>query len=185
MVYRTKTYLAGDWTGDSDAIEQLYKWNEGDRWNFHFVDVHSNKQCYDSSLPCTIKSSLRERMNMSKIFILVVGDNTTSTRKGSCAYQNCANKRYDFFRGFYECSVVGKAYNSQSFIDYECQLAYEAYKEDKIKIVVLYNAVSVDKSKCPEILKNIGIHIPMKCWKNGIVNRYTDWDYQSVKGSIM
>lgn len=27
MTYRTKTYIAGEWDGDSDAIEQLYKWN--------------------------------------------------------------------------------------------------------------------------------------------------------------
>lgn len=53
--YRTKTYIAGDWTGDSDAITQLYDWNEGDKWNFHFVDVHDNYNCYDSSMPCTIK----------------------------------------------------------------------------------------------------------------------------------
>lgn len=26
MHYRTKTYIAGDWTGDKMAIEQLYKW---------------------------------------------------------------------------------------------------------------------------------------------------------------
>lgn len=27
MYYRTKTYLAGDWTGDIDAITTLKKWN--------------------------------------------------------------------------------------------------------------------------------------------------------------
>lgn len=26
MAYRTRTYIAGDWTGDKDAIDQLYKW---------------------------------------------------------------------------------------------------------------------------------------------------------------
>lgn len=25
---RTKTYIAGDWDHDQDAVEQLYKWNE-------------------------------------------------------------------------------------------------------------------------------------------------------------
>lgn len=90
---RTKTYIAGEWDGDKDAIEQLYKWNEGDKWRLHFRDVHKNRQCYDSSMPCTIKNSLRDRMNDSKIFILVVGNNTAFTRKGSCAYQNCTNKQ--------------------------------------------------------------------------------------------
>ena len=27
MTYRTKTYIAGDWTEDKDAIDQLHKWN--------------------------------------------------------------------------------------------------------------------------------------------------------------
>lgn len=62
MIYRTKTYLAGEWTGDSDAIEKLYQWNSGGKWVLHFVDAHANKQCYDTSKPCTIKDSLRERM---------------------------------------------------------------------------------------------------------------------------
>lgn len=81
--YRTKTYIAGDWTGDSDAITQLYDWNEGDKWNFHFVDVHDNYNCYDSSMPCTIKDSLAERMRRSKVFVLVVGNETKTTRKGA------------------------------------------------------------------------------------------------------
>ena len=27
--YRTKTYIAADWTGDKNAVDQLYKWKEG------------------------------------------------------------------------------------------------------------------------------------------------------------
>lgn len=27
MYYRTKTYLAGDWTGDKAAIDKLHSWN--------------------------------------------------------------------------------------------------------------------------------------------------------------
>lgn len=53
-----------------------------------------------------------------------------------------------------------------------------------MRIVVLYNAVSVDKTKCPEVLRNIGIHLPMKCWKNGVWGRYKDWDYGTVKNAI-
>jgi len=28
MAYRTKTYIAAEWTGDKDAVEQLYKWSD-------------------------------------------------------------------------------------------------------------------------------------------------------------
>lgn len=36
MTRRTQTYVAGDWDGDNDAILQLKKWNESDRWNMHW-----------------------------------------------------------------------------------------------------------------------------------------------------
>lgn len=29
MANRTKTYIAGDWDHDKDAVDQLYKWKEG------------------------------------------------------------------------------------------------------------------------------------------------------------
>ena len=64
--YRTCTYIAGDWTGDSSAIEELHKWNESDHWGLSFTDVHSLTQSRDSSQNCSIKSSLRTRMNYSK-----------------------------------------------------------------------------------------------------------------------
>ena len=28
MIYRTRTYIAADWTGDKDAVNQLTMWNE-------------------------------------------------------------------------------------------------------------------------------------------------------------
>ena len=93
MPYRTRTYIAGEWDGDSDAINQIYHWNEGDKWSLHFVDAHGFRQCYDTSMPCTIKASLSDRMSRSKIFVLIVGNSTDSTRKGSCTYHNCGNKR--------------------------------------------------------------------------------------------
>lgn len=182
MPYRTRTYVAGEWDGDSDAISQLYSWNSGDRWSMHFVDAHKFKQCYDSSMPCTIKSNLSERMGRSKTFVLVVGNNTKSTRKGSCVYSNCSSKAYNYFMGLYTCRVAGKVYSTESFIDYECRLALNAWKNNEMKVVVLYNAASVDKSKCPDILKNIGNHIEMKSY-SPIWQSYR-YDYQKVKSAI-
>lgn len=48
MVYRTKAYLAGEWTGDTDAIEKILL-NSRDKWSLHFVDAHANKQSYGTS----------------------------------------------------------------------------------------------------------------------------------------
>ena len=179
MTYRTRTYIAGDWDGDSDAIGKLYQWNEGNKWSLDFVDAHGFNQCYDSSLPCTIKSSLSERMSRSKTFVLVVGNSTTKTRKGSCSYKDCGNKWYSFTRGEFICNVVGKSYSNDSFIDYECKLAYRYRNE--VRIVVLYNAASIDKSKCPEILRNVGIHKEMKSFDLYWTQYY---DYQKVRNAI-
>jgi hypothetical protein len=181
MVYRTKTYIAGEWEGDSDAIKQLYRWNEGDRWALHFKDAHKMRQCYDSSMPCTIKDSLSKRMNASKIFILIVGNNTATARKGSCSYKDCGNKKWYWDKGWV-CNVSGKTYSTESFIDYECRKAYEAYLNDKMKIVVLYNSASINKNKCPEILRNIGTHQSMKSY-NYMLCKY-EYDYQKIRKVI-
>ena len=65
MVYRTKTYLAGDWTGDKDAVEQLHKWNNSNYWGLSFHDAHDLTQSSDSSKNCNIKASLRTRLDAS------------------------------------------------------------------------------------------------------------------------
>jgi len=63
---RTKTYIAGDWDHDQDAVEQLHKWNESKKWSLSFSDAHKLTQARDSSLNCSIKQSLAVRMNSSK-----------------------------------------------------------------------------------------------------------------------
>ena len=65
MVYRTKTYIAGDWTGDKDAIDKLYSWKKSDFYNLDFVDAHEFHQSNDKSFNCSIKDNLRVRMEMS------------------------------------------------------------------------------------------------------------------------
>ena len=69
MSYRTRTYIAADWDSDSDAVEQLHKWNDSNYWSLSFSDAHDLKQAKDSSLNCSIKASLRTRLEASKTFI--------------------------------------------------------------------------------------------------------------------
>lgn len=81
---KTKTYLAGDWTGDRDAIDKLHQWNDGNKWSLHFIDVHDLTQSRDNSNNCNIKNSLRTRMGISKFFVFIVGEHTKSLRGGAC-----------------------------------------------------------------------------------------------------
>lgn len=170
MAYRTKTYIAAEWDGDKDAIEQLHKWNDGQKWSLSFTDAHEITQARDNSLNCSIKTSLATRLNESKTFILIVGSNTKSVRSGSCQY--CTDS-YDSFKK--NCKR-GYTVDYRSYIEYECEKAIK----DGLKIVVLYNAATVNKSKCPDSIKNIGVHVAMCYYKDSTYY----WDYQAVKGAI-
>lgn len=170
MTYRTKTYIAGDWTGDYDAIEKLYEWNKSKYWALSFIDAHEITKAYDSSLNCSIKSSLKTRMDASKQFVLIVGDNTKTLRAGSCRYCNSLNSYLHY-------CARGYSVDYRSFIEYECDMAVKA----KIDIIVLYNDTYVAKSKCPVAVKNIGKHVAMCYKKDGKIY----WDYQAVKNALM
>lgn len=169
MHYRTKTYIAGEWDGDQDAIKQLHKWNDSEHWSLSFMDAHDLTQARDSSLNCTIKDSLAKRLNRSKTFVLIVGNNTKSARSGSCHY--CKNYNSDYLN----CDNDG-AVDYRSYIEYECDKAIK----DELKIVVLYNAATVNKTKCPDSLKDAGTHKAMRFNKNG----NSDWDYTAVKEAL-
>lgn len=169
MTYRTKTYIAAEWDGDKDAIQQLHEWNNGNKWSLSFTDAHKVTQARDTSLNCSIKSSLATRFNESKTFVLIVGSNTKTARSGSCHYCN------DYKSSPSSCNR-NFSVNLDSYIEYECKKAIR----DKLNIVVLYKAASVDKSKCPDSIKNVGNHIAMYY----IEDKKYYWDYEAVKKAL-
>lgn len=169
MVYRTRTYIAADWDGDSDAVQQLHKWNNSNYFNLSFTDAHDLKQARDSSLNCSIKRSLADRLDASKTFVLIVGSGTNTVRSGSCQY--CSSKN-----SWTASCARGYLVDNRSYIEYECEKAVR----DGLNIVVLYNAATVDRSKCPEAVKYIGTHKAMCYYQNG---QYY-WDYQAVKSAL-
>ena len=170
MTYRTRTYIAGAWTEDQVLISQLYRWNASNYWGLSFSDAHELTQARDTSLPCSIKQSLRERLNGSKTFVLVVSPMTADLRKGSCQY--CRLYLSVYHRCFSNMHV-----DMRSFIEYECEMAVR----DNMRIVVLYNSLSVNKSWCPEAVRYEGQHIAAKTNAGNNV----DWNYQSIKNAIM
>ena len=168
MAYRTRTYIAADWSGDRDAVEQLRKWNDG-YWSLSFTDAHDLTKSNDSSLNCSIKSSLKTRMDASKIFVLIVGDNTDTVTAGSCRY--CSS-----YNSWTSSCARGHYVDYRSYIKYECDKAIEA----GIKIVVLYNSTSVSRNKCPEAVRYKGTHVAMVYRKDGKLY----WDYNAVKNAL-
>jgi len=167
MTYRTKTYLAADWDEDIDLINQLRAWNNNDWYALDFVDAHEYTQARDNSLNCSIKRSLKERLDRSKTFVLIVGNETKNKRAGSCQFCNS----YNSYNG--RCGRNHDTVTYQSYIEYECEQAIKA----GMKIVVIYKSYFVNKSKCPEILKNLGTHIPA-------YDTFTKWNYSEIKNAI-
>jgi len=172
-VYRTYTYIAADWSEDKDAVDKLKEWNDGNRWGLSFKDAHDLTQARDSSLNCSIKTSLKSRLEVSKTFILIVGNNTKSLRSGGC--QLC-----DSYNSYTKSCARGYSVDYRSFIDYECDVACDTYKAGKMKIVVLYNAGSINKEKCPATLTDVGTHEKMCYRKDGSLY----WDYDAVKKAM-
>ena len=168
--YRTRTYIAGDWDNDKDAVDQLHTWNDSNYWSLSFTDAHDLTSSRDSSLNCTIKSSLKTRMDASKTFVLIVGNHTASVTAGGC--QLCGS-----YNSYTKRCAKGYSVDCRSFIKFECDKAIEA----GIKIIVLYKATQIDRSKCPDAIRYLGTHATMIYkWNDG---KYY-WDYQSVKDAF-
>lgn len=72
----------------------------------------------------------------------------------------------------------GHSVDYRSFITYECEKAVN----DGLKIVVIYNYASIDKSKCPEAVKHVGNHV--KAYTLGMDGKYY-WNYDGIKAAIM
>lgn len=169
-MYRTQTYIAGDWTGDSDLINKLIEWNKSDHYNLHFSDVHNKIQSRDTSLYCSIKKSLATRLDMSKTFVLIVGQKTDLLTKGSCQY--CSK----YISYLAKCNAGGYI-DYRSYIEFECQKA----KRDGLKIVVIYNYLNIHREKCPECLRYVGTHIPAYY---RAVDGKEYWNYSAIKSAI-
>lgn len=168
--YRTKTYIAGDWDHDKDAVDQLHLWNDSDYWSLSFTDAHELTSARDNSLNCSIKASLKRRLDCSKTFVLIVGEHTNKVTAGSCIWCNS----YNAYTGY---CARGYSVDYRSFVKYECDKAIEA----GIKIVVLYKSLKVDRNRCPEAIRWVGTHLAMICKKS---DGKLYWDYQAVKNAF-
>ena len=109
---------------------------------------------------------------LSTLMLAGIKDSNTDTvTAGSCIY--CGS-----YNSYTKACAKGHSIDYRSYIKYECDEALKAYNDGNMKIIVLYNSCSVNKSKCPSALRNVGIHSPMgkvhsdgKCY----------YDYATVK----
>ena len=99
---------------------------------------------FTNDLFCSIKSSLRKRLNVSKTFVLIVGKQTKLLTKGGCQF--C--KSYSSYHTrCYRNHIV----DYRSYIEYECQMAIKDYNDN-----FLSKGCSIDPV---DLLKECGINL--------------------------
>lgn len=76
MAYRNKTYVCFDGDSDMHYYRLMCAWKQNDGMNFCFCNAHDLNTSRDTSLPDSIKRHLRERLNNSTVFIVLVGQRT-------------------------------------------------------------------------------------------------------------
>lgn len=76
MAYRNKTYIAFDGDNDMHYYRLMTAWAENERFSLNFSNAHDLNTARDSSQEESIKRQLRERFANSKLFIVLIGQNT-------------------------------------------------------------------------------------------------------------
>lgn len=142
------TYIAASFDHDKNAVDHVYELNREGK--IHFYDAHALQQSYDTSLNCSIKSSLLYRLKNSYRFVLIVGSHTDSVSLGGC--QLCQS-----YNSYGKYCVKGRTVDYRSFIKFECEKAVEL----GLKIIVLYKSTSINKELCPDAVRYRGTHQAM------------------------
>lgn len=144
------TYIAADFDHDEDAVNHLHYLKE--RGLITFLDAHEIQQSYDSSLACSIKKSLKHRLDNSYKFVLIVGNHTNTVSKGGCQF--C-----DSYNSYLKYCAKGYSVDYRSFIQFECDNA----RNLGLDIVVLHKNIVVDRNLCPEAVRRTGSHYAVVC----------------------
>lgn len=76
MAYRNKVYVCFDGDSDIHYYRLMQAWHQNDRTPFNFANAHDLNSARDSSLESSIKAQLRVRLQNTKVFIVLIGENT-------------------------------------------------------------------------------------------------------------
>lgn len=76
MAYRNKTYVCFDADNDMKYYNLMCAWKENDNIAFNFHNAHDLNNLLPTSSEETIKRKLRERLENTKVMIVLIGDRT-------------------------------------------------------------------------------------------------------------
>lgn len=81
MAWRTKTYVAFDGDHDMQFYNLMKAWANNSTIDFDFHDAHEINFSHDWAQTESIKRQLHERLENSKIFVLLIGETTKRLTK--------------------------------------------------------------------------------------------------------
>jgi hypothetical protein len=81
MAYANKTYVCFDADTDIHYYRLMTAWKENDRIEFNFHNAHEINNLRDGSSEATIKAKLRERLQNTKVLVVLIGKNTKNLYK--------------------------------------------------------------------------------------------------------
>ena len=81
MAYRNKTYVCFDADNDIRYYRLMTAWKENERIAFNFHNAHEINNLRDGSSEATIKRKLRERLQNTKVLVVLIGDHTKNLYK--------------------------------------------------------------------------------------------------------
>lgn len=76
MAYRNKTYVCFDGDNDIHYYRLMQAWHQNDHTPFNFYNAHDLNYSRDSSSEASIKAQLRVRLANTKVFVVLVGEQT-------------------------------------------------------------------------------------------------------------
>lgn len=81
MGYKNKTYVCFDADTNIKYYYLMTAWKENEHHDFNFHNAHDINTLRDGSSEETIKKKLRERLQNTKVLIILIGENTKSLYK--------------------------------------------------------------------------------------------------------
>jgi hypothetical protein len=76
MAYKNKTYVCFDADNDIHYYRLMCAWKQNDGMPFNFYNAHDINFARDASLETSIKRQLRDRLLNTKVFVVLVGEQT-------------------------------------------------------------------------------------------------------------
>lgn len=76
MAYRNKTFVSFDGDTDIHYYRLMQAWKQNDDIPFDFYNAHDLNSARDTSTEDSIKQQLAERLRNTKVFVILIGENT-------------------------------------------------------------------------------------------------------------